>query len=90
MTHSNILEVCHGWQNRTDFDYRTTTRHTSVLDGAFRPLFLLAGLLAIVAVVWWVAGFVHGIATPSLGTGSWWHAHEMIFGFGGAAIGGSC
>ncbi|MBS8272141.1 NnrS family protein [Thalassospira tepidiphila] len=56
--------------------------------GAFRPLFLLAGLLAIVAVVWWVAGFVHGIATPSLGTGSWWHAHEMIFGFGGAAIGG--
>lgn len=56
--------------------------------GAFRPLFLLAGVLAIVAVVWWVAGFVHGIATPSLGTGSWWHAHEMIFGFGGAAIGG--
>ncbi|CAM3350822.1 NnrS family protein [Thalassospira profundimaris] len=56
--------------------------------GAFRPLFLLAGVLAIVAVVWWVAGFVHGIATPILGTGSWWHAHEMIFGFGGAAIGG--
>ena len=56
--------------------------------GAFRPLFLLAGVLAIVAIVWWVAGFVHGIATPSLGTGSWWHAHEMIFGFGGAAIGG--
>lgn len=56
--------------------------------GAFRPLFLLAGLLAIVAVVWWVAGFVHGIATPSLGTGAWWHAHELIFGFGGAAIGG--
>ena len=57
-------------------------------SGAFRPLFLCAGILAIVAVVWWVAGFVHGIATPILGTGSWWHAHEMIFGFGGAAIGG--
>lgn len=56
--------------------------------GAFRPLFLLAGILAIVAVVWWVAGFVHGIAVPSLGTPSFWHAHEMIFGFGGAAIGG--
>ncbi|WP_336080469.1 NnrS family protein [Thalassospira sp. CH_XMU1448-2] len=57
-------------------------------SGAFRPLFLLAGLLAIVAVVWWVAGFAHGIVVPSLGTPSYWHAHEMIFGFGGAAIGG--
>ena len=57
-------------------------------SGAFRPLFLCAGILAIVAVVWWVAGFVHGIPTPSLGTASFWHAHEMIFGFGGAAIGG--
>ncbi len=57
-------------------------------SGAFRPLFLCAGILAIVAVVWWVAGYVHGIATPSLGTPAFWHAHEMIFGFGGAAIGG--
>ncbi len=57
-------------------------------SGAFRPLFLCAGLLAIVAVVWWVASVAHGIAAPGLGTGSWWHAHEMIFGFGGAAIGG--
>lgn len=57
-------------------------------SGAFRPLFLCAGLLAIVAVVWWVASVAHGITAPSLGTGSWWHAHEMIFGFGGAAIGG--
>jgi len=57
-------------------------------SGAFRPLFLCAGILAIVAVVWWVAGFVHGYGVPSLGTSSYWHAHEMIFGFGGAAIGG--
>ena len=57
-------------------------------SGAFRPLFLCAGILAIVAVVWWLAGFVHGIPTPILGTASFWHAHEMIFGFGGAAIGG--
>ncbi|PKR47563.1 NnrS family protein [Thalassospira povalilytica] len=57
-------------------------------SGAFRPLFLLAGILALVAVAWWVAGYVHGITVPSLGTPSFWHAHEMIFGFGGAAIGG--
>ncbi|MDG4719031.1 MULTISPECIES: NnrS family protein [Thalassospira] len=57
-------------------------------SGAFRPLFLFAGILAIVAVIWWVASFAHGIPVPSLGTPSYWHAHEMIFGFGGAAIGG--
>ncbi len=57
-------------------------------SGAFRPMFLFAGLIAVVAVVWWVAGMAHGVATPSLGTPSLWHGHEMIFGFGGAAIGG--
>ena len=57
-------------------------------SGAFRPMFLFAGLTAVVAVVWWVAGVAHGVPTPSLGTASLWHAHEMIFGFGGAAIGG--
>lgn len=57
-------------------------------SGAFRPLFLFAGILAIVSVVWWVAGLAHGLPTPSLGTAAFWHAHEMIFGFGGAAIGG--
>jgi uncharacterized protein involved in response to NO len=57
-------------------------------SGAFRPLFLCAGILAIVAVIWWVASFAHGIAVPSLGSPSFWHGHEMIFGFGGAAIGG--
>ncbi|HBN49348.1 MAG TPA: NnrS family protein, partial [Thalassospira sp.] len=57
-------------------------------SGAFRPMFLFAGLIAVVAVVWWVAGMAHGVPTPSLGTPSLWHGHEMIFGFGGAAIGG--
>ncbi|MFH1806350.1 MAG: NnrS family protein [Pseudomonadota bacterium] len=57
-------------------------------SGAFRPLFLLAGILAIVGVVWWVAGMAHGMPTPTMGSGAWWHGHEMIFGFGGAAIGG--
>ncbi len=48
--------------------------------GAFRPMFLFAGLIAVVAVVWWVAGMAHGVPTPSLGTPSLWHGHEMISG----------
>jgi uncharacterized protein involved in response to NO len=56
---------------------------------AFRPLFLLATLYAIAVVPLWVAAWLGYLAMPSsLGTPSWWHAHEMIYGFAGAAIGG--
>lgn len=56
---------------------------------AFRPLFLLATLYAVVVVPVWVAGWLGVAPMPvSLGTPIWWHAHEMIFGFAGAAIGG--
>ena len=53
-------------------------------DAPFRPLFLAAGLCASAAVVWWPLGLPPpGGVTPGL-----WHAHEMLFGFGGAAVGG--
>ncbi len=56
---------------------------------AFRPLFLLATLYAIVVVPFWVAAWLGVHAVPvSLGPPMWWHAHEMIFGFAGAAVGG--
>ena len=56
---------------------------------AFRPLFLLATLYAMVVVPVWVAAWLGVAPMPaSLGTPIWWHAHEMIFGFAGAAIGG--
>lgn len=56
---------------------------------AFRPLFLLATLYAVLLVPLWVASWLGYLPMPSmLGTPSWWHAHEMIFGFAGAAIGG--
>jgi uncharacterized protein involved in response to NO len=57
--------------------------------GGFRPFFLFAGvdapfnmalwLLAYFAPAWWPAD-----AIPAM----YWHAHEMIFGFVAAAIGG--
>ena len=56
---------------------------------AFRPLFLLATLYAIAAVPLWAAAWLGYLPMPtSLGTPTWWHAHEMIYGFAGAAIGG--
>lgn len=58
----------------------------------YRPLFLLVGLYAIVSMLAWTFFFT-GLWVPdaflSGGTApTVWHAHEMIFGFAGAAIGG--
>jgi uncharacterized protein involved in response to NO len=56
---------------------------------AFRPLFLLATVYAIVVVPLWVGAWLGYLPFPgTLGTPIWWHAHEMTFGFAGAAVGG--
>ncbi len=56
---------------------------------AFRPLFLLAILFAIVIIPYWVAGWLGAHSVPTmLGAPMWWHAHEMIYGFAAAAVGG--
>ncbi|MBW2213671.1 MAG: NnrS family protein [Deltaproteobacteria bacterium] len=62
---------------------------TAFFTYAFRPLFLLATLYAVLVVPLWAAAWLGYLPMPtSLGTPTWWHAHEMIFGFAGAAIGG--
>ena len=56
---------------------------------AFRSLFLLTTLYAILVVPLWAAAWLGLLPMPgSLRTPMWWHAHEMIYGFAGAAIGG--
>lgn len=50
----------------------------------FRPFYLLAALLAAVAVPVWAIAYSGAIQTPI--PGMWWHAHEMIFGFAVAVI----
>ena len=62
---------------------------TLLFSYAFRPLFLLTTLYAIAVVPLWVAAWLGVAPMPTLlGTPTWWHAHEMIYGFAGAAIGG--
>lgn len=62
-------------------------RTWTILDYAFRPFFLLGGAFAVAAILAWVLA-LHGIAGIGQPDAASWHAHEMLFGFGGAAIGG--
>lgn len=50
-----------------------------------RPFLLAAGTWAMLAILWWQWGLAAGFGPPALGTPALWHAHEMIFGFAGAA-----
>ncbi|MGR3761792.1 NnrS family protein [Roseobacteraceae bacterium NS-SX3] len=53
-----------------------------------RPLFLGAALCAFGTVAWWPLGEALNLPSPNLGPPVLWHAHELLFGFAGAAAGG--
>jgi len=58
------------------------------LSYAFRPFFLLNGMFAIAAVGAWLAA-MHGIGTGIVPPAMlYWHGHEMLVGFGMAAVAG--
>lgn len=57
-------------------------------SAGFRPFFLLAALWAAVALPVWLAAYVHGYAVGGALGAMAWHAHEMVFGFGAAAVSG--
>lgn len=55
----------------------------------FRPFFLAAGLYATWALLAWVLIYAGNISIPHVWTDSMvWHAHEMVYGFTAAVIGG--
>ncbi len=60
----------------------------AILERGFRPFFLVAGLWAALAVVLWLAMIAGVFALPSALGPIDWHAHEMLFGYGAAAIAG--
>jgi uncharacterized protein involved in response to NO len=54
----------------------------------YRPLFLAASLCAIFAIFWWPLAAQLWLPAGSVENPVIWHAHEMLFGFVGAAVGG--
>lgn len=54
----------------------------------FRPLFLAAGAWAALVMAAWLAALAGSIEIPSAFDAVAWHAHELVFGFAAAAIGG--
>ena len=57
-------------------------------SAGFRPFFLLGAAWAAIAVPVWLAAYVHGYVLPGVLPAMVWHAHEMIYGFGLAAVTG--
>lgn len=63
---------------------RVNPKAFALFELAFRPFFLLGSAFALLAMIPWVLS-LHGVmAKPQFST--WWHAHEMIFGFALAII----
>lgn len=54
----------------------------------FRAFFLAAGLFAQLAVGLWTLSLILPVPLPEALPPAEWHAHELIFGYGGAALGG--
>ena len=59
-----------------------------LLQGAFRPFFLLAGLQASAYIFLWVAAWLFGVSLEMRPDPLLWHGHAMIFGFASAAVAG--
>ena len=59
---------------------------STIFSIAFRSLFLAGGLFSILAISWWIYYWSAPFAWSPYGGIIWWHAHEMIFGFGLAIV----
>jgi uncharacterized protein involved in response to NO len=58
-------------------------------EAGFRPFFLFAGLDSLVSMAVWLWAYFHPERWPVQAVPAmYWHAHEMLFGFAAAAIGG--
>jgi uncharacterized protein involved in response to NO len=71
---------------------KTTARPVpefALFNLGFRPFFLLACVYALVSILVWGGIYVYGWPVPRLPfSPAYWHAHEMIFGYGIAVAAG--
>ncbi len=68
-------------KSQTIFDY-------PLFALGFRAFFALAGLAALILIVFWNALFNGSLTTEHYFTDSYWHAHEMLLGYAVAVIAG--
>src|SRR6185503_16391886 len=67
---------------------RPAQRRPALLAKGFRPFFLLATSYAFVAVPVWTLMFAGKLGGTAYLGPTYWHAHEMVFGFAVAVIAG--
>ncbi|MDO5647866.1 NnrS family protein [Paracoccus sp. (in: a-proteobacteria)] len=60
----------------------------ALLAGGFRPFFLMGAVWAGFAMIWWLLMLAGRAPMPGVLMGADWHAHAMIFGYGGAVVAG--
>ncbi len=59
-----------------------------IFSYGFRPFFLGASIWAIISIILWTAYLTTGLPVASDYGASYWHAHEMLFGFAPAILAG--
>ncbi|MBU0499679.1 MAG: NnrS family protein [Gammaproteobacteria bacterium] len=68
---------------------RKAPKRFALFELGFRPFFLLASLYAVVSATLWLAVYFFGAPLVPAGLPStYWHAHEMVFGYGFAVVAG--
>lgn len=65
-----------------------TTARSMLLAYPFRIFFPCAALFGALAIIAWVAALAGSIALPAGLNPLLWHSHEMLYGFGAAAVAG--
>lgn len=60
----------------------------AILSSGFRPFFLSGALWAVVAVVVWLPQYFGELTLANAFQPMDWHAHEALFGYGGAVVAG--
>ncbi len=67
---------------------RRSWQGAAIWSRGFRPFFLAAGVWAVIGIALWLPFLSGAIEIPTAFSAVDWHAHEMIFGYGGAVISG--